>query len=50
MIEIVERQLDPLDFCQYSTPMSFCPQCGCWMNCKRDGIDADYRRRPTGEE
>jgi hypothetical protein len=32
--------------CQYEHPMEFCSECGCWMNCKRDGIDADYRRRP----
>ena len=46
MIVITERFIDPKDECQYNTPMSFCSQCGCWMNCKRDGIDAEYRRRP----
>lgn len=46
MVEITEKKRDPLDECQYNTPMSFCSQCGCWMNCKRDGIDLDYRRRP----
>jgi hypothetical protein len=46
MIEITERQIDPLDLCQYNTPMSFCRECGTWMNCKRDGIDVDWRRRP----
>jgi hypothetical protein len=45
MIVITERRVNPEDECQYTTPMSFCSQCGCWMNCKRDGIDADYRRR-----
>ena len=49
MIEIKERQNDPLDYCQYDHPMSFCKVCGCWMNCKRDGIDVDYRRRPDSE-
>ena len=46
MIVITDKARDPKDYCQYDTPMAFCSQCGCWMNCKRDGIDADYRRRP----
>jgi hypothetical protein len=46
MIVITERKVDPRDTCQYDHPMSFCPECGCWMNCKRDGIDLEYRRRP----
>jgi hypothetical protein len=32
----------------YDHPMAFCIECGCWMNCKRDGIDLEYRRRPDG--
>ena len=50
MIEITERRIDPLDQCQYNTPMSFCRECGAWMNCKRDGIDLDWRRRPDRDE
>jgi hypothetical protein len=50
MIEITERAIDPRDLCQYDTPMSFCSVCGTWMNCKRDGIDVDYRRRPDKEQ
>jgi hypothetical protein len=30
----------------YHHPMAFCMECGCWMNCKRDGIDLEYHRRP----
>jgi hypothetical protein len=32
--------------CKYDEPMTYCTDCGCWMNCKRDGIDLEYRRRP----
>lgn len=35
--------------CMYDHPMEFCSECGCWMNCKRDGIDLEYRRRPESE-
>jgi hypothetical protein len=45
MIAIREHVADPLDYCQYETPMSYCRQCGTWLHCKRDGIDLDYRRR-----
>ena len=46
LIVITERRINPDDLCQYDKPMSFCPECGCWMNCKRDGVDLEYRRRP----
>jgi len=36
--------------CMYDHPMTFCTECGTWMNCKRDGIDLEYRRRPDGDE
>lgn len=48
MIEITERRIDPRDLCQYDTPMSFCPECGTWMHCKRDG-EIEYRRREERE-
>lgn len=49
LIVITERAIDPRDLCQFNTPMSFCSQCGCWMHCRRDGIDLDYRRREEKE-
>jgi hypothetical protein len=36
--------------CMWHHPMTFCMECGCWMNCKRDGIDLEYRRRPDVPE
>ena len=50
LIEITERQFDPDDVCQYRHPMKFCKLCGTWMNCKLEGIDADYRRRPDEDD
>jgi hypothetical protein len=50
MIVIKERKADPLDQCQYDHPMTFCKECGTWMNCKRDGVDLDYRRRPVPDD
>ena len=44
MIEITERVVDPRDQCQWESPMSFCPVCGTWLHCKREG-DVEYRRR-----
>jgi hypothetical protein len=49
MVVIKERAIDPLDQCQFEHPMVFCKECGTWMNCKREGIDADYRRREEQE-
>jgi hypothetical protein len=36
--------------CRYYHPMEYCAQCGTWMNCKIEGIDADYVRRPEEDK
>jgi hypothetical protein len=48
LIVITERAIDPRDACQYDHPMSFCPECGTWLHCRRDG-DPEYRRREEKE-
>jgi hypothetical protein len=36
--------------CMYDHPMIYCMQCGCWMHCRRDGVDLEYHRRPDRAE